>query len=444
MSDVENDTTVESKVGRPIESFSFACGGWLFIYMFGVAKCLQDRGVDKKLKCAAGCSAGALTAAGLCLGGDFDKATEFCREECVSRAYGSFFGIFKIAQYVSECLDVSIDLNKGAMLPEGKLQVAYSVIPFMKPERATSFTSGEDLKKCLLASSAAFPLAPLVQHRGNWLVDGGYTDFQPEINEDTITVSPLYFSNADIRPSRYVPLWWAMLPPSCEGTVDWLFELGYKDTTKWLNDNGWGVTITATDGIDTTAEHQSDGPKILPQKVLSDPAADSKCPQHPFHTPRRVSVHRFLGFDVAALTHRYVAAVMDLTLYIWLMFVWRPLAVSLIYTELCFFLTMYILGTLFKEVYDNFPVFCCVLAIFTPSFWAVYLCLFLMLRSKVIVISPKRTKRLEVLWEHVLCLFSLSLFSRYLPSGTPSANPIRKNEHLSNHSIMYRIVRHFI
>jgi hypothetical protein len=37
-----------------------------------------------------------------------------------------------------------------------------------------------------------------------------------------ITVSPLYFSQADIKPSRYVPAWWALLPPSDPKTVDWV------------------------------------------------------------------------------------------------------------------------------------------------------------------------------------------------------------------------------
>ena len=52
-------------------SVSFACGGWLQFYMFGVARALQHCGVAGGVRYA-GCSAGALTAAGLALGGDFD------------------------------------------------------------------------------------------------------------------------------------------------------------------------------------------------------------------------------------------------------------------------------------------------------------------------------------------------------------------------------------
>lgn len=52
-------------------SVSFACGGWLQFYMFGVGRALQHCGVAKGVKYA-GCSAGALAAAGIVLDGDFD------------------------------------------------------------------------------------------------------------------------------------------------------------------------------------------------------------------------------------------------------------------------------------------------------------------------------------------------------------------------------------
>ena len=33
----------------PWESMSFACGGWLMFYMFGVAKAIQAQGLDKNV-----------------------------------------------------------------------------------------------------------------------------------------------------------------------------------------------------------------------------------------------------------------------------------------------------------------------------------------------------------------------------------------------------------
>ncbi|GMF29341.1 unnamed protein product [Phytophthora lilii] len=51
-------------------SFSFACGGYLKMYLFGVAKALQEFDLEKNAKLL-GCSAGALAAAGLALHRDY-------------------------------------------------------------------------------------------------------------------------------------------------------------------------------------------------------------------------------------------------------------------------------------------------------------------------------------------------------------------------------------
>ena len=49
-------------------------GGWLQFYMFGVAKCLKEHGLHRQAKFS-GCSAGALTALGMCIEpSSFDKA----------------------------------------------------------------------------------------------------------------------------------------------------------------------------------------------------------------------------------------------------------------------------------------------------------------------------------------------------------------------------------
>lgn len=68
----------------PWTSVSFACGGWLQFYMFGVAKALQASGLDYPSSVTyCGCSAGALAAVGLALEGNFDAAVTFCKEKCV-------------------------------------------------------------------------------------------------------------------------------------------------------------------------------------------------------------------------------------------------------------------------------------------------------------------------------------------------------------------------
>lgn len=63
-------------------NFSFALGGWLMIYNFGVAKCLLDHGlhkVDPERQSIIGSSAGSLSAAALVLEADIDKVC-VCRK----------------------------------------------------------------------------------------------------------------------------------------------------------------------------------------------------------------------------------------------------------------------------------------------------------------------------------------------------------------------------
>ncbi len=117
---------------------------------------------------------------------------DFCKTECVPKAHGELFGLFQLGDYVSNCLDLHL-LPKYKPIPSGQFQVAITRLPWLTSERVCEFKSREDLKTALLASSAAFPAAPLVYRENTWCMDGGITDFQPIIDEDTLTVSPFYF-----------------------------------------------------------------------------------------------------------------------------------------------------------------------------------------------------------------------------------------------------------
>eukprot|EP01035_Chromulina_nebulosa_P017880 gene17880-23496_t len=203
----------------PWKSMSFACGGWLQFYMFGVARAIQARGLERDVTYC-GCSAGALTAVGLLVDGDFDRAVQFCKEYCLPKAYGEISGLLRLSDYVSKCIDTTIR-PKYKPLPPGLLHIAVTKLPTLKGEIISKFDDFEDLKSALLGSSAAFPFAKLVKRKGQWLIDGGLSIFQPVIDDNTVTVSPFYFSDCDIKPSRYVPLWWAFFPPKSSGTVDW-------------------------------------------------------------------------------------------------------------------------------------------------------------------------------------------------------------------------------
>lgn len=75
-SDVLPLSPLPQRVAKHKNIFSFAAGGWLKIYYFGVAKKLQEDGMVDGAKFM-GSSAGSLVSAALALGLDFDKIKDF-------------------------------------------------------------------------------------------------------------------------------------------------------------------------------------------------------------------------------------------------------------------------------------------------------------------------------------------------------------------------------
>ncbi|CAM9879413.1 unnamed protein product, partial [Phaeothamnion confervicola] len=230
----------------PTFNFSFACGGWLQYYLFGVARCIQDHGLHRvafsgpRKQIFAGCSAGALTAAALALDGDLSIAVEASKSKMIPLCRGSWMGPFRVTDYLTVMIPKCCNLDLARSLDQ-RLELCVTRMPGFRGERVTRFDDGDHLLKALLSSAAAIPLARPVKMKGHWYIDGGFTEFFPRLNADkneTIYVSPLYFSDAEIRPSRYVPLWWMLLPPSCPNTIDWLYDLGYKDCLTWLARRG--------------------------------------------------------------------------------------------------------------------------------------------------------------------------------------------------------------
>lgn len=135
------------------------------------------------------------------------RGQEYCKEVCIPRCRGTLLGPFRLAEYVRGCLEDSAGLEHWHKA-NGRLHVAVTALPSFKSMRVSSYESKEDLITALMASAAAVPFAPPVRSRhGQWMIDGGIADFQPMLDEGTVTISPLYWSRADIKPSRYVPAW---------------------------------------------------------------------------------------------------------------------------------------------------------------------------------------------------------------------------------------------
>lgn len=411
-----------------LPSYSFACGGWLQFYLFGVGKYLQENSSRLHAGGATvcGCSAGALAAVGLGCDGDYDAAIEFCKDDCIPRAYNrGIVGIFRLHEYVNDCLDYSAKLYnyQSFKMKNIEIQIAITSLPYFEKKIIKDFTSAEDLKQCLLASSAAFPFAPLVYLRGKWCVDGGFTDFQPIVDENTITISPFYFSDTDIKPSRYVPLWWALFPPNSRETVDWLYRLGYDDAHAFFSSRSLG------------------------SKGIEREEVRERRSSHPFDVPKRISMHRFLGFDLSNATHASVGAIMDFSLYILLLFVWKPFSICLIYIELLIVFLVNCFLSLLHEFYDISPMICLLYGFFAPYLTLSSSLLLslsgLMMVNKVFLFGLSSQENIKKLGECLNCLSCSSLLIRLLPAP-PSLHPPSSHLKLQKISFIYRLVRHFI
>lgn len=228
-------------------NFSFACGGWLQNYLYGVAKCLQDCGLDEKISCCAGTSAGALTSAGLVLNADFDAIMESVINEYISECRGTWQGPYQVRKYMEDCISKHGNLREFEKA-NGRLQLNITAIPDilkMQPQLKRicqqHFSSEQELLTALLASSCAVPLAgpPMRDSSGRLVMDGGLTAFQPSIVTKcadkgvTVNVNPIFFSDAQIKPSIYIPVWWLVYPPSPE-KYRATYDLGYADAVDWL------------------------------------------------------------------------------------------------------------------------------------------------------------------------------------------------------------------
>jgi hypothetical protein len=302
-------------------------------------------------------------------------------------------------------------MPKYQQIEHGKLQIAVTKLwPFMQTERVTEHTSKEDLKLTLMASIAAFPAAPLVFRRGKWFIDGGISDFQPIVDENTITVSPFYFSDCDIKPSRYVPLWWCCIPPKSNDTIDWLYSLGYEDCLAYLEKRGL--------------------PTVNPS--MKNGYEQSFKSSHPYDVPRRVSVHRFLGYNLGNLTHDYVSFTMDFLLLVVFLVLLKPLALLFIYVELLLRIIVLAGTRRMRNAITNFQYF----RSFTLFF-------FFVLYTVTSPIRRRGMKSDRKALDCFSCIFSLSLMLRFF-SGRPSSVELRKHDRLARLSILYRIFRHII
>lgn len=156
-------------------------------------------------------------------------------------------------------------------------------------------------------------------------------------------------------------------------------------------------------------------------------------------------MHRFLGYDLANMTNQYVGFFLDLVLLLLLVFVWKPIALALIYLELFIRIVVLSLAAAVVTLRDLLPPF--VLQDLVKKAYVLALPDFIGLvhlrKQMVLSEGRRRYKLMKELWECCTCVGSLSLLLRFI-SGRPSLTELRKHQQLVKYSVLYRLFRHFI
>ncbi len=232
----------------------------------------------------------------------------------------------------------------------------------------------------------------------------------------------IYFvlSSCDIKPSRYVPLWWAVLPPKSNDTVDWLYSLGFNDGMAYFDRQGISCTEHARPHI---------------QDFIKNP--------HPYDMRGRVTMHRFLGYDVSHLTQGYLSYAMDFILYLFLLLVVKPTMLILIYCDLLVQLTFHFFSSLVVELLEITPLVILSTFMFYPNSLMACRLSGIVFLEKLLILGPSQYHKLRECWECFTCVFSVSLLLRFFAPALSPADPV-KHESLSKMSMLYRVFRHAI
>lgn len=413
--------------------YSFSGGGWLKLYLFGVAKYLKEQKLINDSRFI-GCSAGALAAIGLGLDCDFDAIRDHVLDHIVERAHTNMGGLFRVRRYLTETLNTYGKLDQFERLNRAQnVVVSYSALFACRARRVSVFESKHDVLQVLLASCCASPIAGLpFRHRGEFVFDGGVTDFQPLLGPTTVTVSPFYCTNTDIRPSRYVPMWWAMCPPNRKN-LEWLFDLGYDDAHAWATRQGF---------------------------VQPTPSVSLKTQAAKYDGQWKTKFGRFTGYH-GCLVESHM---LDMFFMVFVVVLWKPLAFALVYMELA------IRATMFAGTAIVFAIACqwmltlslsglVASSLMAPPSLSFSHALGLVKGRSVLVLGlsliavlgrggiHRAAEKAEKDWQNFCaCLRnigSLSLLLRTIPV-VGSTVPIKRHAFLLQYSFVYRLTNHFV
>lgn len=254
--------------------FGLSASGWLMQWQLGVVHALQRHSIGKAKDAKfIGSSGGAACSAALALDIDARLLADFMTRCCSDYHKDKFRKMFQMREYCKACIERTMeeDTFNHEALQSGKLNVVVTLVPSMKRVVVNQFNSNQEYLEACLASCTATPFAgtPLQLNssnpelNGKYALDGGATDMMPVLSKKTIRITPLYCLDAEIKPSRYVPIHYGLFPPDVNEFKE-LFWLGAKDGMTWLHQNGYGSFKLEKKRFDLHFENKQKQEKIKP------------------------------------------------------------------------------------------------------------------------------------------------------------------------------------
>lgn len=172
---------------------------------------------------------------------------------CATRARSSILGAFQLRYYVQGAIrEFAPDNAHELCTNKLEMSITRMTLRGLKNLRLKVFETYEFFVRALLCSSNIVPLSGLPMWlKGHGLcLDGALTDIQyvsgfkrsgtfsklhcrRKHGRKLIVVSPFYSSRADIKPSKFVPVWWCFFPPE-QYKMKILFEMAQKDAKSWI------------------------------------------------------------------------------------------------------------------------------------------------------------------------------------------------------------------
>ena len=226
-------------------SISFAGCGALNYYQAGVAQALSERGLLAGAHLL-GASAGAGLAVLLADGWtprQIARAVQVLTAELLEDNRLTPNTLQLVAEAFAERF-ISPETHERI---EGRVSLSITCLRPFRNLRISHFESQADLQQALVAACFLPSLSRRsVSFRGADCLDGGATDNQPTLDDQTLRVSPFWADvRADVRPSMLrVGHWEALRLPSPKRAAQ-LFALGEADAEAWLarSVSGWRFPV---------------------------------------------------------------------------------------------------------------------------------------------------------------------------------------------------------